>query len=248
MGCRKWVLGVVVSVVVFAGGASNANAIAPIPYWPSNTTVYQEGDMIEFGVIHSSPTNVWAEISTSPTVNASGILALHYSFIDLLYYGNMDWRGESILALYPRTYYWQAYLIDCWEDPDCYVEGEIRSFTVTAKAVPQPPPVPTTNTGSSGISTLSVSEAKSYTRKAIKMRIHRYPQRLKRSCYRYTQTKIVCRVRWTTAIKRYSGRMTIWISESDGKEYWDYSFRGTSTKLKCKSKRKSKCKKKVRWG
>jgi hypothetical protein len=40
----------------------------------------------------------------------------------------------------PGTYYWMAERFDCSAEPDCYVTGPVRSFTVSEKPPPPAPP------------------------------------------------------------------------------------------------------------
>jgi hypothetical protein len=54
--------------------------------------------------------------------------------------GGNDYQYVFTQTDEPGTYYWMAERFDCSAEPDCYVTGPVRSFTVSEKPPPPAPP------------------------------------------------------------------------------------------------------------
>ncbi len=257
MGRRRQFLGFVASLIVFVGGASSASAQSTTLLTAGvspNGTLTASWSMPYYGV---EPTFI--EAATSSGTDYEGWF-YEWSLVefDLLSPGQTSYQGGYVLPY--GTFYVHVGSIDvpCFYSRLCPVR-EFSQMMLVTHSPPPPPPAPAPPAAppvtpppaveeAAGITTLSTAQAKKYVRLAVKRRQGKYPKKLKRSCKRRSNTRMRCKVRWNTKKKRYRGTMTIWTKRKSSKVRWYYKFRGTSTKKKCKSKRKSKCKKKVRWG
>ncbi len=260
MGCRRLFLQLVVGLIIFgASGASSANAQ---PTTALTATVLPNGVLAaSWSMPHSGVEPATIEAATGSGTDRDGhFYGRNLVEFDVLSPGQTSYMGNYVLP--HGTFYVHVGSVDvpCFYDGLCPLREFSQTVSVTrsptARPTPQAPPSrsPSSVTPQSvikeaaGVKTLSTAQAKKYVRTVVKRRQGKYPRKLKRSCKRRSNTRMRCKVRWSTKKKRYRGTMTIWTKRKSSKVRWHYKLRGTSTKKKCKSKRRSKCKKKVRWG
>ncbi len=259
MGSKRLFFQFVVGLVIFgASGTSVANAQ---PTTALTATVLPNGVLAaSWSIPYSGVEPAVIEAAKGSGADSDGYFyGWNLVELDPLSPGQTSYLGNYELPY--GTFYVHVGSVDvpCFYAGLCPVREFSQTVLVThspsARPAPQAPsrlPSPTAPPPvieeAAGITTLSTAQAKRYIRMAAKRRLGKYPKKLKRSCKRRSNTRMRCKVRWSTKRKRYRGTMTIWTKRKSSKVRLYYKFRGTSTKKKCKSKRRSKCKRKVRWG
>ena len=130
--------------------------IAPQPLQPDDGATLPTGPLsFRVSVAPIDPPNyLWIHVSRSPQRTQEGNLIGFDAEIEELT-PTADptvwtatpkyFEGSSFWMNQPGTYYWQPFRISGFGDPDGFVEGQVRSFTL--QGAPPPPPEPVTVRG-----------------------------------------------------------------------------------------------------
>ena len=131
--------------------------IGPQPVDPADGAVLPTGSRLSFRastLLGGSDQYLWVHVSRSGQRDSTGrigddveIEGLRPSADPNVWFGDPAYFTHSTFWMnVPGTYFWQPYRISSFGDPDGYVEGPTRTFTLTGTPAPTTPTTPTTPT------------------------------------------------------------------------------------------------------
>ena len=128
--------------------------VGPQPVEPADGATLPAGSRRSFRastLLGAGDQYLWVHVSRSAARDATGrigdeveIEELHPGADPSVWFGDPAYFSTASFWMnVPGTYYWQPYRISSFGDPDGFVEGPVRSFTLTATQTPTPPPTQT---------------------------------------------------------------------------------------------------------
>ncbi len=91
---------------------------------------------------------------------------------------------------------------------------------------------------------LSTHEARSYMREALR-REFKEARRARgyrvTGCARSSETRVECTASWRTTRYRFRGPVTVWLTNDDGKVWWNYAFEIRRTESPCRRTPAARC-------